>query len=1586
MLVSSVEAAGPLRVNPANPRYFVDASGRPVYLTGAHVNNSLVDRSDKVQLDFTSYLDFLQYYQHNFIRLWAWEQAAWTYESAAKIEFGPLPYQRTGPATALDGKPKFDLSQFNQAYFDRLRARVIAAGQRGIYVSVMLFQGFSSQPKTGTGNPWPGHPFNSSNNINGINGDANGNGSGEEVHSLSAASITALQKVYVQKVVDTLNDLDNVLYEISGEAPLASKDWQYHMIDYLKAYQAIKAKQHPVGISYFYDGTGPELFASHADWILFPGTDDNPPLAGGDKVLLSDPSPAILSSATAYQWVWKSFMRGFNPVFQLSDLANSSIDERALNSMAWTLNITQSADISSMSPSDTVCSTGYCLVNPGLEYLAYAQTGGVKVDLSGAKGDFIVTWFVPATGQTISGGTISGGKRVQLAAPVAGDVVLHLLSAAEASLQAATNSLSANNPFAFTLSNPGSFSVAQGSSTAANISLTFGAKKSTVNFSVSGIPQGTTASLSKSSCNINCSTVLTLNATAAAALGTYTITVTGTNSKGSSSTSFALTVTAPATTTTVQPPTLSPNGGTYASAVSVSMATATSGASIFYTTDGSSPTTSAKLYTGAFTLTTSTIVKGKAFKNTSSSSETSAWFTTNAVSPFDFSLSNSGNKSVTAGSSVTNSISASLTSGSTQPVSFSASGLPSGATASFSSTSCSPSCSTVLTIATSGATPASNYSITVTSTGGGVTRTSAFTLSVGAAVASTVATPTITPNGGSFTNFASVTMATATSGASIYYTTNGTSPTQSSTLYSGAMTLTSSATVKAKAFKSGYNASAEASASLSISSVIGAANLVGYWKFDEGTGTTAADSSANGNNGTLVNGPMWSGGIAGNALYFDGTDDNVTVMDSNSLDLSNAFTLSAWVNPATTFTDFRSILVKNYKYYLYASVAGYCGDGSPLGGFSEITNNTVCQPAPLPINTWTHLSVASDGSTLTLYRNGVAVATASVVETLSPSTGTLQVGGSQYGEYFQGLIDEVRVYNRALTNSEIQTIYQQAAVNLPVDYSLSNSGDRSVNAGSSATNSINATLISGGSQAVSFSVSGLPSGATGSFSSASCALNCSTVLTISTSGSTPAGNYPITVTSAGGGVKRSTIFTLSVTFALTVATPTITPNGGTFSSSVSVSMQSTTAGSSTYYTTDGSAPTQSSTLYTGAMTLTSSATVKAAAFKSGYNPSAVASAAFTNSVTNTTGTVYYAATNGSDSNPGTITQPFRTIRKGLGILRASETLYIRGGTYGEIIDSNTQTLPTGTSWANAPVISGYPGETVIINGAAGSGAVINIAASYIQYLIFKDFILDASGSTFCLGTYGTPHHVRFQNIEAKNAAMSCFLQNAGSTFFEFINNRVHNNGRNASLDHGFYLNGADNLIEGNDIYSNTAHGIQIYPNPQRNIIRRNKIHGNGTLGSTTYGIVAYGDNNKIYNNLVYDMPSGTGGIYLGGGSSTAISNNTIYNSGGTGIQVSAGASGITIRNNIIRGHSTDVGDVGSATLKGNNLCQNLSAGCVSIANPAFMNAASSNFALQAGSPAINAGETVSEVTDDFAGVQRPSGAAFDIGAYEYSGN
>src|SRR5262249_6246163 len=131
--LAPAKAAGPLSVGSSNPRVFVDSNGEAGYLTCVHLNNDLVDRSDKTALDFTSYLNFLQQYEHNFVRLWAWEQAAWTNESTAKITFDPLPYQRKGPGMALDGGRKFDLTRFNQTYFDRLRSRVVEASQHGIY-------------------------------------------------------------------------------------------------------------------------------------------------------------------------------------------------------------------------------------------------------------------------------------------------------------------------------------------------------------------------------------------------------------------------------------------------------------------------------------------------------------------------------------------------------------------------------------------------------------------------------------------------------------------------------------------------------------------------------------------------------------------------------------------------------------------------------------------------------------------------------------------------------------------------------------------------------------------------------------------------------------------------------------------------------------------------------------------------------------------------------------------------------------------------------------------------------------------------------------------------------------------------------------------------------------------------------------------------------------------------------------------------------------------------------------------------------------------------------------------------------------
>jgi len=80
----------------------------------------------------------MQLYGHNFMRLWMFEhpeRASWT---DVGIVFDPLPWARSGPGLAADGKPKFDLDVWNEVYFERMRARIIAAGERGIYAAISI--------------------------------------------------------------------------------------------------------------------------------------------------------------------------------------------------------------------------------------------------------------------------------------------------------------------------------------------------------------------------------------------------------------------------------------------------------------------------------------------------------------------------------------------------------------------------------------------------------------------------------------------------------------------------------------------------------------------------------------------------------------------------------------------------------------------------------------------------------------------------------------------------------------------------------------------------------------------------------------------------------------------------------------------------------------------------------------------------------------------------------------------------------------------------------------------------------------------------------------------------------------------------------------------------------------------------------------------------------------------------------------------------------------------------------------------------------------------------------------------------------
>ncbi len=437
---------GPLRVHPVNPRYFTDGGGKVVFLTGSHTWGNFQDYSyatlpSPPAMDFDKYLAFLVRRNHDFFRLWVWE-SAWNPRAKQGTTFyGPMPYQRTGPGRALDGEPKFDLTRFNQAYFDRLRNRLVAAQKAGVYAAVMLFNGFSIEGKGSLGgDPWQGHPFNPQNNVNGIDGG------GKAVHSLANPAVTARQEAYVRKVIDTVNDLDNVLYEITNEDTASPADtaWQFHMILLVQQYEAAKAKQHPAGMTAQWPGNDEALYRSPATWVS-PGA--RLPTADGRKVLLNDTDHSyywteLKADGVVAQraWVWQNFTRGSQCLFMDPYLDPSHNPGRnhpagGKPDLYWeplraALGLAHSyatrMNLAEMVPHGELASSGYCLADPRREYLVYLQGGEVTVDLSAAGGELAVEWLHPVEGTITRNGTVSGGAKRLLKTPFPGDAVLYL--------------------------------------------------------------------------------------------------------------------------------------------------------------------------------------------------------------------------------------------------------------------------------------------------------------------------------------------------------------------------------------------------------------------------------------------------------------------------------------------------------------------------------------------------------------------------------------------------------------------------------------------------------------------------------------------------------------------------------------------------------------------------------------------------------------------------------------------------------------------------------------------------------------------------------------------------------------------------------------------------------------------------------------------------------------------------------------------------------------------------------------------------------------------------------------------------------
>jgi hypothetical protein len=376
---------------------------------------------------------------------------------------------------------------------------------------------------------------------------------------------------------------------------------------------------------------------------------------------------------------------------------------------------------------------------------------------------------------------------------------------------------------------------------------------------------------------------------------------------------------------------------------------------------------------------------------------------------------------------------------------------------------------------------------------------------------------------------------------------------------------------------------------------------------------------------------------------------------------------------------------------------------------------------------------------------------------------------------------------------------------------------------------------------------------------------------------------------------------------------------------------------------------------------------------------------------------YYVAPNGNDANSGSDLTPFQTIQRGIRALAAGDTLNIRGGIYPERINSNNQTIPTGNSWNDAPVISAFSGETVILQPAGGA-EVVNLAHPYIKYVVFRDLILDGSGlQRTCSSGYGCSYgvsvtnganHVRFSNTEIKNAGGSGILMTRGSsstpTAIEFIGCNVHHNGVEAR-DHGFYLATSGNLVRNCRVHDNAGYGVHIYTGntsvtADNNTIDGNDVYGNATTSGSAPGIlVDNGTGNLVMNNVVRLNKNG---IQVGNpwtsaatASLTKVYNNTVYNNmPGLGIDIFASSSQTEVKNNIVYKNGGAIGNKGISTVTSNNM----------LTDPKFVDELGGNFKLQSTSPAVNQGVILSLVPTDLVGVTRPQLGTHDIGAYEFA--
>jgi len=796
-------------------------------------------------------------------------------------------------------------------------------------------------------------------------------------------------------------------------------------------------------------------------------------------------------------------------------------------------------------------------------------------------------------------------------------------------------------------------------------------------------------------------------------------------------------------------PTFSLATGIYNSTQTVSISDSTSGATIYYTTNGTAPTTSSTLYTGPITVSTSETVEAIAVETgyTNSLPGVVAYTVNSTLALPTFSPGGGiyvSTQTVTIGE------------------------LSSGATIYYTTNGTTPTTSS--NVYTGPISVSSSETVEAIAIQAGHVNspvgTAAYTINSGAAA---LPVPVFSPAGGTYTSAQTVTISDATAGAAIYYTTNGTAPTTSSTKYTGAITVSASETLEAIAVKTGSTNSSVATAIFSIGNVLPApvfsvpggtypvaqsvaigeatAGATIYYTTD---GTTPTTSSAKytgaitiGSSEALeaiavetgytnsavtaaayainpiIPAPTFSpaGGTysttqvvtisdatAGTTIYYTTNGSTPTTSSnvySGPITVSASETLEAIaVQAASTSSSVKSS----------AAASATSNSAVAMAAYTINSNSTALQPVTFSPNGGTHTSAlsvtmneATSGAVIYYTTNGT-----------TPTTSSTQYGGALWLTSTETL--SAIAVEKGYANSPVSTVTVTIAPVLPTPtFSL-------------------ATGIYTSTQTVS--INDATAGTTIYYTT-----NGATPTTSSTQYSGPitvASSETVQAIAVETGYTNSVTGVATYTINSTLALPTFSPGAGIYISTQSVTIADINTGATIYYTTDGSTPTTSSTLYTGPVSVSSSETLNAIAIQSGHVNSAVATAAYTiNSGTSALPAPVFSLASGSYTSAQSVTISDATA--GVAIYyttngttpTTSSTMYT--GTIAVSTSETLEAIAVGTGHTNSAVaIAGYT-----ISATALPAPVFSLAAgtySSAQSVTISDA---AAGATIYYTTNGT---------------------------------------------------------------------------------------------------------------------------------------------------------------------------------------------------------------------------------------------------------